>query len=142
MSSIEDAFRQSRIQFGLKQKPNWQGAVWGVCTNKGCGNYKKIGEYLGGFCKVCSVRHREDHNLAVISTIKTRLMKQNIPNPRIRWIKKMWVKDMSHTMTPQQRKKFYEIPDPDKPPKEDLEDISEIPQTMKVEQVLKRLGGQ
>ena len=82
--SIDRAFRESRMLYGLKQKPNWIGAVWGACQIKFCGNYNRVGEYLGGFCKQCSIRHREDSGLPVIVTIKRGGVKVDIPNPKIR----------------------------------------------------------
>ena len=108
--SLDRAFQESQILFGLKQKPNWAGAVWGACQTRGCGNYKKVGEYDGGFCKQCSIRHREDHKKPVLSTIKKGGIRIEVPNPEIRWTHKLWVKDMSDTMNPIQRAEFYRPP--------------------------------
>jgi len=111
--SVDRAFHESRILSGLKQKPNWIGAVWGSCQTRGCRNYKRVGEYMGGFCKQCSTRHRYDHQKPVLVTLKRAGHKVEIPNPEIRWTNKIWVLDMSHTMTSMQRKAFYEEPKPD-----------------------------
>jgi len=102
--SITDAFERSRVEFGIKQKPNWAGTVYGACMNKGCGNYKHIGYYTGGFCKLCSRRYPEDEKKPVISAPDT-------PNPSIKWVSKMWVKDMSHTLKPSERREFYMTPE-------------------------------
>ena len=104
MSDISNVFERSRIEFGLKQKPNWAGIVYGCCMNKGCGNYKHIGYYVQGFCKLCSTRYPEDKNKPVLSA-------ENTPNPTIRWTQKRWVKDMSHTLKPGDRREFYETPE-------------------------------
>jgi len=102
--SIGDAFERSRVEFGLKQKPNWSGTVYGCCMTAGCGNSHKIGHYVGGFCKLCSRRYPEDDNKPIISAPDT-------PNPAIRWVSKMFVKDMSHVLKPAERREFYRTPE-------------------------------
>ena len=97
---------------------------------------------MGGFCKVCSIRHRDDHKLAVKSTITQGSRTRDIPNPRIRWVKKNWVKDMSHLMTRTQRQTFYEKPNTERPPVDDSEDEFTVPKEEKIESVLKRLGAE
>ena len=112
MSVIDDVFDQSRIDFGLKQKPNWNGTVYGVCMTKNCPNYKHIGYYEGGFCKKCSTRHYDDVKLPVLSGVvdSSGLMTQ-IPNPRIRWRSKIFVKDVSHMLSGSEREEFYMTPE-------------------------------
>lgn len=112
MSAIDDAFAQSRIDFGLKQKPNWNGTVYGVCMTKGCGNYRRIGYYEGGFCKKCSIRHPEDTSIPVLGGQDGNMgYHTTIPNPRIRWLKKMYVKDISHRLSGSERREFYMTPE-------------------------------
>ena len=112
MSAIDDVFAQSRIEFGLKQKPNWNGTVYGVCMTKMCPNYRKIGYYEGGFCKKCSNRHPEDAKKYVLSGITDTIgYTTQIPNPRIRWINKRYVKDLSHMLSGSERDEFYMTPE-------------------------------
>ena len=118
MSDIEEAFNDTRLEYGLKQHPNWSGTVYGACMTKGCGNYRKIGSYLGGFCKLCSKRHPDDKKLPIISA-------PNTPNPKIRWITKRWVKDISGLLSPAERKAFYLTPE-QKIRQEDRVDYKEI----------------
>ena len=88
---IERIFSEEQIDFKLKQKPNWEGLVYGCCETPGCPNYHKVGYYFGGFCKMCST-----------STGK-------FPTTSIRceWIHKSWVRDLSHLMKPAERREFY-----------------------------------
>lgn len=112
MSKIDDAFAQSRIDFGLKQKPNWNGTVYGSCQTKGCGNHRKVGRYEGGFCKKCSVRHPDDQKKFVLaSNTGSAGMALDIPNPEIRWRNKAFVKDLSHKLSGSEREDFYMTPE-------------------------------
>lgn len=112
MSAIDDVFSQSRIEFGLQQKPNWSGTVYGVCMTKGCANYRKIGYYEGGFCKKCSLRHPDDLRKHVLaSTVDSSGMSTQIPNPRVRWIRKIYVKDLSNKLSGSEREEFYMTPE-------------------------------
>lgn len=106
--SIDDIFREGRMAHGIRQKPNWAGVVFGSCQTKGCGNHHKIGEYFGGFCKVCSRRTHDTRSLPTSS-------------PMNEWTTKRYVKDMSHLMTPQQRKEFYDRPSEWEPYRKDKE---------------------
>ena len=109
MSGIDDAFTRAARAAGIEQHPNWAGMVYGVCQTDGCPN-KTVGYIAGGFCKVCSIRHKDDGVLPVISTVKRDGIEIDSPNPRIRWRRFRWVKDMSYTMTPKQKKDFYDKP--------------------------------
>ena len=112
MSNIDDAFSQSRIDFGLKQKPNWNGTVYGACQTKRCGNGRKVGYFTGGFCKICSIRHPDDVKIAALSTGGGEGKDSHvIPNPRIRWVRKMFVKDLSHGLSGSERQDFYMTPE-------------------------------
>ncbi len=111
MSSIDDAFAQSRIDFGLKQKPNWNGTVYGSCQTKGCGNHHKVGYYEGGFCKKCSRHHPDDKKKHVIATQHTSMGWITFANPKIRWITKIFVKDLSHSLSGSERADFYMTPE-------------------------------
>ena len=111
MSSFDDVFRELRIEHGLKHKPNWSGTVYGVCRTKGCPNYRKIGYYEGGFCKKCSTRHPDDTRLPVLSGINLRGTMVSIPNPKIRWITKRWVIDLSEKLSPEEKRIFYMTPE-------------------------------
>lgn len=111
MSSIDRVFAEARIEHGLKQKPNWSGTVYGVCMTKGCGNYKKIGYYEGGFCKICSTRYPDDLHLPVLTSIEKSGYRTTIPNPEIRWTQKRWVFDLSNKLTAKERKEFYTTPE-------------------------------
>lgn len=112
MSDITRAFQETRIEHGLKQHPNWSGTVYGACMSKGCGNYKKIGYYEGGFCKICSTRHQDDKKLPVLSGITVGSgFNTSIPNPKIRWIIKRWVTDLSDRLSPIERRQFYATPE-------------------------------
>ncbi|MBU2527655.1 MAG: hypothetical protein KKC03_13750, partial [Bacteroidetes bacterium] len=77
----------------------------------GCGNYHKAGYYEGGFCKQCSVRHRDDTKLPVLSGITIRGFVVSLPNPRIRWNIKRWVRDMSDKLSAAERRIFYMTPE-------------------------------
>ena len=120
MSRIEDAFDQERSDSDLKleQQPNWNGTVYGVCRTKGCTQYGTVGEYAGGFCKKCSVRHKDD-------------LKRYTSDYEVRWQKKMYVKDLSHNLSGSERREFYMTPEQlirlqdrvdYEPPKDDDED--------------------
>ena len=112
MSSIGDAFAQSRIDFGLKQKPNWNGTVYGACQTRMCGNEHKVGYYEGGFCKLCSVRHPDDRRKAVLAGSTTSGgFRTVIPNLEIRWTAKAFVKDLVHTLSGSERQEFYMTPE-------------------------------
>jgi hypothetical protein len=112
MSAIDDIFSQSRIDFGLKQKPNWNGTVYGSCQTKGCGNRGRVGFYEGGFCKRCSIRHPDDAKLPVLSGNEgSSGVKTAIPNPSIRWTQKAFVKDFSHNLSGSERADFYMTPE-------------------------------
>jgi len=106
--SVDDAFSEQRIESGLKQHPNWSGTVYGICETQGCGNRGKIGYYQGGFCKLCSHRHREDQKLPVLNSDRNDV---TIPNPNIRWSYKCYVKDMSDTLSANEKARFYETPE-------------------------------
>jgi len=93
---------------GIIQKPNWARMVFGACQTRGCGNYHKVGEYYGGFCKVCSTRTRETQNLPTSS-------------PDVNWITQNLVKDLSHLMTEKQHKEFYDRPSEWEPYRKDKE---------------------
>ena len=109
--SFNDAFKEIRIEHGLKQKPNTLGTVYGVCQTRGCGNSRKVGYYTGGFCKLCSTRYPEDRKKPVIQGIINKGGVINIPNPEIRWTIKRWVKDLSEKLTPLERMAFYGSPE-------------------------------
>ena len=120
MSGIDDIFDQSRIDFKLSQKPNWNGTVYGVCRTMGCVQYGRVGYYEGGLCKKCSVRHKDD-------------LKRYTSDYQVRWIesKKMYVKDLSHNLSGSERREFYMTPEERiqlqdtvdyEPPKDDDED--------------------
>ena len=112
MSKIDDAFDQSRIDFGLQQQPNWNGTVYGACQTQGCGNRGKVGRYEGGFCKLCSTRHPDDRKKYVLaSNSGSQGMAINIPNPEIRWNPKIFVKDLSHSLSGSEREDFYMTPE-------------------------------
>lgn len=112
MSTIERAFAETRIEHGLKQKPNWSGTVYGACMTKGCGNYRKIDHYAGGFCKVCSTRYPDDKKLPVLSGITVGSgFNTSIPNPKIRWTIKRWVLDLSDRLSPEEQRQFYMTPE-------------------------------
>ena len=108
MSKIDDVFKETRIEYGL-QKPNWSGLVYGVCLTPGCGHYRKIGYYAGGFCKLCSVRHPDDKKLYALTIIDSRGTVG--PNPNIRWLIIRKVKDLSEKLTPTERRMFYMTPE-------------------------------
>jgi len=110
MSVIEDAFTRAAQEAGIEQHPNWAGAVWGFCQTEGCPNHHVVGEYVRGFCKKCSTRNKKDRNLPVISRVMRNKVEVDAPNPRIEWQRLRWVKDMSHVMTPKQKKSFYDAP--------------------------------
>jgi len=111
MSEITRAFQETRIEHGLKQHPNWSGTVYGACMTKGCGNYKKIGYYEGGFCKVCSTRYPDDKPLPVLTSIELGGFTVSIPNPEIRWTVKRWVTDLSDKLSPEEQRQFYMTPE-------------------------------
>ena len=111
MSIIDDAFTETRYEYGLKQKPNWSGTVYGACKTRGCANYRKIGYYEGGFCKKCSVRYPEDAKKPVLSSVEIRGFRVSIPNPDIRWTIKRWVIDLSEKLTEEERRMFYMTPE-------------------------------
>ena len=98
MSAIDDAFDQSRIDAGLQQKPNWNGVVYGVCRTPGCSQNGNVGYYEGGFCKKCSVRHKDDAKLYT-------------SDYKVRWMNKMFVKDLSHSLSGSERAEFYMTPE-------------------------------
>jgi len=70
-----------------------------------------MGEYLGGFCKMCSIIHNDDVGILVLSTIKIVGDYAPIANPKIRWIEKHYVKDMSHTLKKPEQIEFYMTPE-------------------------------
>ena len=109
MSGIDDAFTRAARAAGIEQHPNWAGVVYGVCQTPNCPN-KTVGDITGGFCKMCSTRLRESEGLAPISTVTRNGVRLEVPNPRIKWKLFRWVNDMSHTMTPKQKKDFYDAP--------------------------------
>ena len=111
MSIIDDAFKEIRYEYGLKQKPNWSGTVYGCCQTPGCGNYRKIGYYVGGFCKQCSVRHPDERKIPVLSGVNIRGTVVNMPNPKIRWNIKRWVLDLSDKLSSEERRMFYMTPE-------------------------------
>jgi len=111
LSLIDEAFKETRYEYGLKQKPNWSGTVYGACKTPGCGNYRKVRYYEGGFCKLCSVRHPEDRKLYVLSGVNIRGTVVDIPNPKIRWSIKRWVLDMSDKLSAEERRMFYMTPE-------------------------------
>ena len=111
MSTIDDAFKETRYEYGLQQKPNWSGTVYGACKTPGCGNYRKVGYYEGGFCKMCSFRHPDDGKIPVLSSINIRGTTVSIPNPKIRWSIKRWVLDLSETLSEEERRMFYMTPE-------------------------------
>ena len=107
---FDDIFSRAAQEAGIEQHPNWAGAVWGSCQTEGCPNHRVVGEYVRGFCKKCSTRNRKDRNLPVISRVTRNKVEVDAPNPRIEWKKFRWVKDMSYTMTPTQKRDFYDRP--------------------------------
>jgi len=111
MSNIDNAFKEIRIEHGLKQKPNSIGTVYGMCMTKLCANYHKIGYYTGGFCKKCSTRHPEDKKKYVLKGIDRKGTIITIPNPEIRWITKTWVHDLSDRLSKAERDAFYGSPE-------------------------------
>lgn len=111
MASIDDAFREIRYEYGLKQKPNWSGTVYGACITPECGNYHKVGYYDGGFCKMCSIRHPDDVKLPVLSGVTIRGTVVTMPNPKIRWGIKRWVRDLSSKLSQEERRMFYMTPE-------------------------------
>jgi len=110
MSNIDDAFKETRIEHGLKQKPNWAGTVYGACQTRYCPNYHKIGYYTGGFCKKCSTRRPEDTTIPVLGSV---MRGETIPiaNPRITWTNIVYVLDMSDKLSEEERKIFYMTPE-------------------------------
>jgi len=108
---FNDAFKEIRMEHGLKQKPNAVGVVYGVCRTQGCPNYRRIGFYTGGFCKKCSTRHRDHEKKYVLSGIDIKGSIVTMPNPEIEWITKKWVHDLSDRFTPEERKAFYSSPE-------------------------------
>jgi len=111
MSTIDNAFKETRYEYGIKQKPNWSGTVYGCCQTPNCGNYHKVGYYEGGFCKICSSRHPDDRKLPVLSSINIRGTIINMPNPQIRWNIKRWVLDMSDKLSTEEKRIFYMTPE-------------------------------
>ena len=109
--TFNNAFKEIRIEHGLKQKPNTLGTVYGVCETLRCPNGKKVGYYTGGFCKICSTRYEEDEKKPVIQGIIIKGGVMNIPNPEIRWVTKRWVKDLSDKLTDAERRAFYGSPE-------------------------------
>ena len=109
---IDNIFTRSRTEFGFRQKPNWAGVVYGICMNPKCNkNYRRSGFYIGGFCKACSIRDPNDYDKDPISTVNMQGVLTNIPNPRIRWLQKSWVKDISERLTAEQKREFYMTPE-------------------------------
>ena len=111
MSSIDNAFKEIRIEHGFQQKPNSIGTVYGICLTHLCGNYHKVGYYTGGFCKKCSTRHIDDHKKYVLKGIDIKGTIISIPNPEIRWITKKWVHDLSDRLSKEERDAFYGSPE-------------------------------
>ena len=111
MSTIDRVFEETRYEYGFKQKPNWNGTVYGACVTQGCGNYQKVGYYEGGFCKLCSQRDPNDRKLPVLSSITIQGIAVSIPNPKIRWYIKKWVIDLSDHLSEAERKMFYMTPE-------------------------------
>ena len=107
MSDIDNAFKAARIEHGFEQKPNSLGVVYGACQTRYCPNYHKIGYYIGGFCKKCSTRHPDDMKKYVLKSIAVKEAIVTIPNDEIRWITKVDVLDLSHTLSAAARKAFY-----------------------------------
>ena len=102
MSTIDDAFDQGRAASDLKlgHHPNWNNDVYGVCRTRGCPQEGRIGIYAGGFCKICSPRHKED-------------LKRYTSDFRVRWLedKKSYVQDLSHNLKGSERREFYMTPE-------------------------------
>jgi len=111
MSSIDNAFKEMRIEHGFEQKPNSIGTVYGICLTHLCGNYHKVGYYTGGFCKKCSTCHIDDHKKYVLKGIDIKGTIISIPNPEIRWITKKWVHDLSDRLSKEERDAFYGSPE-------------------------------
>jgi hypothetical protein len=79
---------------------------------KNCPNGGHIGYYEGGFCKKCSARLPADARLYVLAGVTDSAgYTTQIPNPRIRWSKKMFVKDLSHRLSGSERVEFYMTPE-------------------------------
>jgi len=110
MSSIDNAFKEIRIEHGFEQKPNSIGTVYGVCLTHLCPNHGKVGYYTGGFCKKCSTRHIDDMKKYVLKGLDIKGHIIVIPSDEIRWITKVWVHDLSDRLSPEERKAFYGDP--------------------------------
>ena len=110
MSNIDNAFKETRIEHGLEQKPNSIGTVYGVCLTHLCPNSHKVGYYTGGFCKKCSTRHIDDMKKYVLKGLDIKGHIIVIPSDEIRWITKQWVHDLSDRLSEAERKAFYGDP--------------------------------
>ena len=102
MSTIDDAFDMEGVASDLPidQYPNWNGEVYGICRTRGCPQEGRIGFYAGGFCKICSPRHRDD-------------LKRYTSDIEVRWLedKKRYVQDLSQNLSGSERRRFYMTPE-------------------------------